>query len=141
MLVNLKNLAAQNEETSVNLELEERLPPQLLGPCQITCHFSVQRVDNYYVLDLSVNSNLTSVCQRCLKEFSYPYNNQTRLAIVDSEAMADRLMEQYECVVSDGYQVNLKELVTDELHLYAPQMHDKISDCDSEMKHFIVGEH
>ncbi|KTD22302.1 metal-binding, possibly nucleic acid-binding protein [Legionella lansingensis] len=137
MLINLKTLSAKAEGEHIVLELRERLPTHLISPCTVNCHFSVEKCNDYYLLHLNVESNLGIICQRCLQEFSYHYDNTSELAIVSCDEMADKLMEQFECVVADNNQVDLKELVTDELHLYIPELHAKSSDCDHNVDKFI----
>ncbi|KTC78228.1 YceD family protein [Legionella brunensis] len=136
MLINLKNSAAKTGVEQATLELHERLPAHINPPCVTHCQFSIESQNNYYLLNLTVNSMLTITCQRCLKEFNYQYVNNTTLAICHSDEIAEKLMEQYECVISEDGHVNLNELITDELHLYVPELHPEISDCDSEINRF-----
>lgn len=140
MIINLKTNAAKAEQQEANIELRERLPAHVLSPCMIHCQFDVEAFNHYYVITLDVNSTLSVICQRCLKEFAYHYVNQTTLAICDSDEMAEKLMEQYECIVSNNNQVDLKELLTDELHLYVPESHPEITDCDNEIDRFITSD-
>ena len=137
MLINLKTCAIKTERQGIVLELGERLPARLKAPCAINCQFDVEPFDNYYVMRLMVDSVLTVVCQRCSNEFIYLYKNQTELAICNSDEMAEKLMERYECIVSQNNQVDLVELITDELHLYAPEFHPELKDCDDELGKFM----
>lgn len=137
MLINLKTFAAKAEQYPVKFELQDRLPAHIKLPCVINCRFDVKPYDNYYVIKLNVDSILTVICQRCLSEFSYPYANQTELAICTSDETAEKLMENYECIVSSNSQIDLIEIVTDELYLYGPEFHPEQSDCDNEMSKFI----
>ncbi|OCH99325.1 metal-binding protein [Legionella jamestowniensis] len=135
-MINLKAAAVKAAPELVTLELHERLPAHVKPVCKVSCKFSVEEQSRYYLLTLSVNSNLKITCQRCLKEFNYQYANETQLAICSSEEMAERLMSQYESVIADNNEVDLVELVTDELHLYTPELHSEIADCD-DINHFI----
>ncbi|MDI9818206.1 MULTISPECIES: DUF177 domain-containing protein [unclassified Legionella] len=139
MFINLKTMAAQSGQEQVNIKLQERLPAHVASPCSINCQFSVESFDHYYLLTLSVDTLLELTCQRCLKEFSYHYLNLTKLAICDSEEMAEELMERYECIVANNH-IDLQELVTDELHLYAPELHPEMIHCDGEINKFIMTE-
>ncbi|WED44212.1 YceD family protein [Legionella cardiaca] len=140
MLINLKSMAASAEPGHVKLELLERLPIHVKSPCVVNCKYTVEKLNNYYLLNLVVDSTLTIICQRCLKEFNYQYINTTALAVCYSDEMAEKLMEQYECIIAKDNQVDLNELVTDELHLYSPEAHPEITYCDSEINRFIVAD-
>ncbi|ASQ45813.1 YceD family protein [Legionella clemsonensis] len=140
MLINVKTVAAKAAPELVTLQLHDRLPAHINSDCKITCQFAVENQNNYYVLTLDVSSNLTITCQRCLKNFNYQHNNVTHLAICSSDEMAEKLMSQYESVIAVNNEVDLAELVTDELHLYTPELHAEITDCDTEMNHFIGAE-
>lgn len=137
MLINLKSSAANDGQECVKLVLNERLPEHVNAPCELACQFSVEYLDNYYLVHLNVDARLRITCQRCLKEFKHDYKNQTALAICYSDERAEKLMEQYECIVSAHNEVDLKELLTDELHLYSPAFHRDLKDCDTEISRFI----
>ena len=137
MLVNLKSSAVKAETQSFVLELSERLPAHLIAPCVVNGQFRLKTVDSYYVMELNINAILTISCQRCLNEFSYHYNNYTELAICNSDEDAEQLMERYECIVAVNNQIDLLELVTDELHLYAPEFHPELKDCNDELSRFM----
>lgn len=79
---------------------------------------------------------LILTCQRCLGEFSYHYSNLTEVAVCDSDETAEKMMNQYDCLVSTN-QVDLQEIVTDELHLYAPEFHFDLNECDHGVDKFI----
>ncbi|WP_028387842.1 YceD family protein [Legionella fairfieldensis] len=137
MLINFKTRAAKTEQQNFVIEIKERLPEYINIPCTVQGHFGLESVDNYCVMALTVNAELIITCQRCLNEFNYNYNSLTELALCPSEEIAEKLMERYECIVPQGNQVDLKELLTDELYLYAPKFHLERSDCNEEMKKFI----
>ena len=118
--------------------LNERLPAFLIAPCHLTVSYNVEAEDDFYLIYLTVTGNFTSVCQRCMQEFATSYDNHTIIAVCRSDERAEQLLEQYECIVSSNWQVDLKELVVDELHLYAPQFHPDINDCDSEINQFLT---
>jgi uncharacterized protein len=137
MLINLKVCAAKARQQNTTVELKERLPAHIVLPCQVACQFVVKSFYRYYLITLKADSILTLICQRCLKEFTYHYRNQTELAVCDSDKMAEQLMDQYECIVSPNELVDLNELLTDELHLYGPEFHPQVSDCNNEVSRFI----
>ena len=49
--------------------------------------------------------------------------------MTDKEELAETLMEEYECVVANHFNVNLEELIIDELHLYGPEKHMEGEPC------------
>ncbi|CDZ79263.1 hypothetical protein BN59_03581 [Legionella massiliensis] len=124
------------EPSSVTVELSERLPVYVSSPCSVNCQYKVKAFKDYYLITLQIDSFLPLTCQRCLGEFTHHYKNQTELAICDSEETAERMMSEHECLVAT-YQVDLQELLTDDLHLYAPAFHSNMSDCDHEIDKFI----
>lgn len=136
MFINLKNSAEKAKPQQVKLELMERLPAHINAPCTVECQFKVQAYENYYLITLDVDASLSVICQRCLGEFHYHHINQVTLAVCD-ETMVDKLMINYECVVSQNGEVDLQHLLTDELHLYLPEYHQDLDFCDQSMEEFI----
>lgn len=136
MRINLKKAAAQSEQQALTIEIKDRLPEHLNSPCIINSSFAVEAFQNYYLINLKSESNLTVTCQRCLSEFSYPYTNQTELAVCSSEEIAEQMMDRYDCIVATN-EVDLEELLTDELYLYTPEFHLDHNYCDQEMNSFI----
>lgn len=137
MLINLKTSAVKAEPEKICVEITERLPANIEGPCVVNCDFSVQDLTDYFLLTLRVNSKLTIICQRCLHEFSHSYSNQTVLAVCHSDELAVKLMSNYECIVAKDKQVDLIELITDELYLYSPENHQNSSECDKDVNEYI----
>lgn len=129
MIICLKTATKQDHPIRVQLHLTERLPHQIISDCSLVCEYVVTRYPDYYVLTLHVVGELPIQCQRCLEAFVQPYENHTELAICVNDSIAEKLMESYECIVSPQLEVNLVEIVTDELHLYAPEKHEELIDC------------
>ncbi|MBA2651424.1 MAG: DUF177 domain-containing protein [Tatlockia sp.] len=136
MIVNLKTMAGLKKQQSQNIEIKNRLPSHLLPPSIMHCQFDVRAFTNYYLLTLSSKAVLTIECQRCLSEFAHPYSIQTELAICDSDETAERLMNHYDCIVSDD-SLDLTEVLTDELYLYAPEFHLDYDHCNQEIESYI----
>lgn len=137
MLIDLKDCAKNSHEQTAHVELVTRLPQQISTPCALDCAYTVEKRDNYFLLHLTAHGEIQLICQRCLASFSYSYQNKTTLAICDSEAYAEQLMNEYECIVSDKNSVDLIEVLTDELHLYCPKNHLNIDECDKEIYNFV----
>ncbi|MGQ3887414.1 YceD family protein [Legionella sp. CNM-1927-20] len=137
MLIDLKTQAKQLEGQTVEVYLKERMPNRIPAPCSLSCTYLVKEVDDYFLLSLEVSGQLDIECQRCLKNFLYDYKNTTTLAICNADSCAEKLMDKYECVVANNFFIDLIELVTDELHLYSPENHLNIGECDKEVSKFI----
>ncbi|MCW8826058.1 MAG: YceD family protein [Gammaproteobacteria bacterium] len=60
-------------------------------------------------------------CQRCMDEVEIQVDSQFSLGVVDSEAFAEKLPEEYEPLfIEEGEKLFLKELIEDELILALP---------------------
>lgn len=133
MIICLKTASNQSAPTRVQLKLTERLPSYIVSDCTLDCEYLVQQFSDYYLLKMDVSGMLAIHCQRCLGVFTYPYENHTELAICRDEVTAANLMEQYECIASSQNEIDLVSIVTDELHLYAPEKHAELIECTSKM--------
>lgn len=137
MLVNLKATASEENAQTVNILIQKRLPNFLQGPIELTCKYQVKLYDTYYLLNLKISGRLIIICQRCLGTFEYHYENESLLAACESELQAERLMNDYEVVTSNNNFIDLTEIVTDELYLYAPTIHANALDCDKDVEKFL----
>jgi uncharacterized protein len=133
----LQELAKQDTHHK-QIIVTERLPSFVSAPCQLEVTYQVEAQDNFYLIHLKVMGELTIICQRCMNEFKLSYNNPTTIAVARSDERAEQLLEQYECIVSSNWQVSLEDLVVDDLHLYVPQFHQEIKDCDQEINQFLT---
>ncbi len=131
MIICLKTSSKQLESSHVQLNLSERLPFYIVSDCALVCNYFVRSYPEYYLLTLSVSGILPIQCQRCLSVFQYDYQNHTELAIYRDELTAEKSMDLYECIVSSHHEVDLTCIVTDELHLYAPEKHLELIECTS----------
>ncbi len=133
----LRELAQQGMQQKCVI-IEERLPAFLASPCQLNVTYQVEDKRNHYLINLTVEGQLTVSCQRCMQEFELPYSNATVIAVARSDERAEQLLEHYESMVSSNGKVSLEELISDELHLYVPQFHEEIKDCDQEINQFLT---
>lgn len=67
-----------------------------------------------------VDGLLHLCCQRCLAAMDFPLALDFRLALVESEAEADRLGGAYEPLLIGAERISVRELVEDELLLTLP---------------------
>ncbi|MFC3907469.1 YceD family protein [Legionella dresdenensis] len=138
MLINLKNITNSNTVEHVRLTLTERLPEKIHSPCEVDCAYQITARDGYYLLDLTVKGDLVINCQRCLKEFHALCDSNVMIALCETDEQANELMESYECVVlSNRYQFDLLETVTDELYLCTPDYHADFNDCDPQTERYL----
>jgi uncharacterized protein len=134
MKICLKTYARLSDSEHAIIDLKERLPTRINVPCHVTCDFSVAKCDTYYLLTLKVMGDLSITCQRCMDEFKQAYANESQLAICANDAMAERLMNQFDCVVAVDDQIDLSDIVADDLHLYAPEKHMDTAECSDEIR-------
>lgn len=135
-MLNLQDLAKQNRHQQT-IVITQRLPAFMTGPCTLNVDYLVESKDDYYMIQLHVQGDLNIICQRCLEEFAYSYDNTTQIVVCSNDARADQLLEQYECIVAANLKVELEDLVIDELHLYAPQFHPDINECSSAIQQIL----
>lgn len=120
------------------LSFNERLPHFLRSPCQLTVTYQAEGKDDYYLIHLDVTGKLIIECQRCMHEFNFNYENHTTIAVCRSDERAEQLFELYECIVAVNWKIDLEELIIDELHLYVPEFHPQINDCNNEILQFLT---
>lgn len=136
-MFHLQEMVKHGQQTKTII-VSERLPHFIAEPCTLQVNFHVEARDDFYFVHLHVVGVLHLQCQRCLDDFNYPYDNNTVIAVCRDEKRAEQLLENYECIVSSNLQVSLEDLITDELHLYAPQFHPEITDCRREINQFLT---
>jgi uncharacterized protein len=133
MNICLKTAAAHSASQQVSITVSERLPYHIVSDCTLNCDYFVRAFADYYVLTLEVSGIIPIHCLRCLEVFKYNYSNHTELALCRDEAMAENLMESYECIVCNQDEADLACILTDELHLYVPEKHPDLIDCNHEI--------
>jgi len=136
-MLNLQELAKQGEQTK-KVTVNERLPDFFTAPCHLQVIYRVESKSDFYLIKLHVSGALQLLCQRCMEEFNYSYDNHTVIAVCRDDERAEHLLELYECIVSASGQIVLEDLIIDELHLYAPQFHPEITDCSNEINQFLA---
>ncbi|CEG56745.1 YceD family protein [Legionella fallonii] len=136
-MLHLPEIAKQGQQTKI-IRIDDRLPSFLISPCQLNVTYHVEVEDDFYLLHLKVVGDLNAICQRCMQEFHFSYDNETTIAVCRSDERAEQVLELYECIVSSNWHVDLNDLITDELHLYAPQFHPNNNDCDSEINQILT---
>lgn len=88
------------------------------GPVRSWLQFG--REQGQVVVQIRLAAALKAVCQRCLGEMRLELGAESRLAIVEGEAQAGRVPEEFETFLApDGY-ASLAALVAEELLLALP---------------------
>lgn len=136
MILHLQELAKQGAQGAV-VFVEERLPVFISEPCKLQVKYRVRSEMDFYLIDLQVSGHIHCNCQRCLQDYDYDFDQTSTIAVCTSEERASELQDHYECIVVPQNQVQLTELVTDELHLYAPEQHPNIEDCQGDVMAFL----
>lgn len=129
MLLQLKSLARESSPRSGQFQLIERLPYYVQSPCTLNCTYQLSQQDKFYLLNLKIEGDLSLTCQRCAELYVYPYHKEIEIAVCRDEERASQLMERYDCIVAHN-EIDLLEILSDEICLYAPEKHESIDDCD-----------
>lgn len=124
MIFKLSQIPEHPQFEKIIATLDERLPTHLKTPVLLQCQFSKTKLQNIPILILQISGPLTILCQRCTKFFDHHYESETKLALCSTDDMAARLMETMEVVVADVNNINIIDIITDEIYLYAPEKHE-----------------
>lgn len=138
MKICLKKQVKVDGAQKIELVLENRLPKHIEGPCYLTCEYQVEPGEQYYLLTITIQGELSIVCQRCLGVFKHHYLNTSKLAACTNDDVAERMLEHFESTVAINNQIDLSEIVTDDLYLFSPEKHVSQAECDSEISQLIV---
>jgi uncharacterized protein len=112
--------------------MDERLPAHVVRSFEMNYRYDVQDKGEFYLLNIKENAMIPIYCQRCMQEFSCDYTLESELAICPSEQIAEKYQSLYDVIVVSDAMVDFKEILIDNLHLFSPQFHQTIEDCDSE---------
>jgi DUF177 domain-containing protein len=78
------------------------------------------REQDLAIAELSIKGGATLECQRCMRPMQQPLDIRARVALVASEAEAERVPQELEAVLAPGGRTTIAELVTEELLLALP---------------------
>lgn len=110
------------------------------GEAEVEVHLAIDE-ERRPVLEGRVRAQLTLTCQRCLGPMVVTVDQGFALALVRSEAQAERLPERYEPLLVDEELMAVVGLVEDELILALPQipLHDPAECRGGEGGHWEFG--
>jgi uncharacterized protein len=129
MKLNIQKCQLQEQKGPFKLVITERLPFYVKNVDIESVYYTVQRFKDFYLLTLEVNAHLKIECQRCMHDFNYMYNKVNNLAVCKSDEIAEKLMTEHEPLVSLSNEIDLIEIITDDLHLFCPEIHDNLDVC------------
>lgn len=132
MKLNIQKCQLQEKKGPFQAVITERLPFYVKKADISSFYYTTQMFKEYYLLTLEVSAELKIECQRCMHDFDYKYNNINNLAVCRSEEIAEKLMTEYEPLVSMTNEIDLIEIITDDLHLFCPEIHDNLDACIGE---------
>ncbi|WJW74243.1 YceD family protein [Thiohalobacter sp. IOR34] len=101
----MARLTPRLEEQDVELEVE--------------LDFGTSEAGTRYIAG-RIRGELRLRCERCLEPLRFPVDLDFRLALIESEALADRIPEEFEPLVYAGEPLSLSDLIEDELLLALP---------------------
>ena len=78
------------------------------------------RDGEFTVAALEVSGTVPLVCQRCLELMSWKIEGSARVALIASDAQADRVPEHLEPMLAAGGRISLRDLFEEELLLCLP---------------------
>src|SRR5919112_3901721 len=108
-----------------------RLPPQPAGTETMRGRAQFRREGGLAVATLDVDGMVQLVCQRCLRPMRQPVAGHARIALVASEAEADRVPPELEPVHAPAGRIRLRDLVEEEVLLGLPivPLHEDAREC------------
>ncbi len=130
MKLDLKKKANHPTSIEETIYLEERLPSYVSKGFELKFNYEVQSKGEFYLLKINERADVPVYCQRCMKEFIQEYHLETELAVCPNEQIAEKYQSLYDVIVASDLIVDLKEILIDNCHLFLPQFHQNIEDCD-----------
>lgn len=88
------------------------------GPVRVAMHFD--REQGLAVVNIRLQAVLTPSCQRCLGDMRLPIVADSRVALVESDAQAAAVPEEFETFLAPDGQSTLAALAAEELLLSLP---------------------
>ncbi|HEY4750994.1 MAG TPA: YceD family protein [Steroidobacteraceae bacterium] len=120
---------AADVEFDVSLAQLPQLREGLTG--RVRGHLRFGRDKGVAVAQIDLNGSATLECQRCMRPMERALDVHTRVALVASEAEAERVPADLEPVLAAGGRISVGELITEELLLSLPivPLHEGAGEC------------
>jgi uncharacterized protein len=103
---------------AVPLEKLAGLPSGVAGSVAGRARFA--RARGFPVAQLAVRGSASIVCQRCMQPMSVPIETEAQVALIASEADAERVPPEFEPVLAPAGRISIAELIEEELRLTLP---------------------
>ena len=130
MKIDIKKKLNLAEKPQEKILMDDRLPAHVARPFELFFNYEVQSKGEFYLLKLHEKAEVPIYCQRCMQEFICDYDLDTELAICPNEQIAEKYHALYDVIVASDDIVDFNEILIDNLHLFSPQFHKNIGDCD-----------
>ncbi len=101
-------------------ELAGLRPQRPVSGGELHGHVRFGRARGFAVAEISGAGAAQLECQRCLRPFMFPLHLDVRVALIDAEARAASVPEEFEPVLAPGGRISVGELITEELLLSLP---------------------
>ena len=95
-----------------------------------------RREAGFRVADLEMSGSAQLVCQRCLEPMQVPVEASAHVALLVSEAEADRVPPEFETVHVPENRIRVRDLVEEELLLTLPisPLHEEADECGAQIE-------
>ena len=103
---------------AVPLEKLAGLPSGVAGSVAGRARFA--RARGFPVVELMVRGAATLACQRCMQPMTLAVDTEAQVALIASEADAERVPPELEPVLAPGGRISIAELIKEELLLTLP---------------------
>jgi len=130
MNIDLKKKAQLAKPVVETVLIDERLPSHIPQAFELKCQYEVVFKGDFYLLIMCEDADLPIACQRCSQDFFHPYHLETELAVCSDEKIAEKYQNLYDVIVCKDYLIDLKDILIYNLHLFSPQFHENIENCD-----------
>lgn len=133
-LTDVDRLADRQAEVAFEIPLD-RMPrvrerfASASGEVRGMAHF--HREAGFRVAEIEMSGNAQLVCQRCLEPMQVPLEGSAHVALIVSEAEADRVPAEFETVHVPENRIRVSDLVEEELLLTLPisPLHEDEEEC------------
>ena len=127
-----------NFEFAVNETFFEKFTESEIKKGAVNVHIELQKQARMMVLLFNLDGSVIITCDRCLDEFSFPFNYQTKLIVTFGK---DKRQETEEIITisESDHEINVAQHIYEFIHLALPmkKIHpdndNGISNCNSEV--------
>jgi uncharacterized protein len=130
MRIDIKKHAGKGKSSIQTVLLKERLPFIVDKPVELSFSYTIENKGDFYLLQLEEEANIHLICQRCTDEWIYPYHQMHKLAVCADEKAAQKYQTLYDVLVFSDLNVDIDEVLVDNLHLFLPENHEKVDQCN-----------